>query len=633
MSGGLNDVPIVRISPKTIAPMAKSSSRRKPSKAPRIATTKFGALPEWNLNDLYPGLDSPELKRDLEQADTDCALFEEAYKGRLAALAAGDRAGHMLADALRQYEAIDDRLGRLISYASLVYAGNTTDPVRAKFYGDVQERITAASLHLLFFTLELNRIDDAQLDAAMRDPALGHYRPWIEDVRKEKPYQLEDRVEELFHEKSVTGYSAWNRLFDETIAGLRFKVAGKSMAIEPTLNLMQDTDGKKRKAAAEALAKTLKENLRPFALITNTLAKDKEISDRWRGFKDIADARHLSNRVEREVVEALVAAVRAAYPKLSHRYYALKASWFGKKRLPHWDRNAPLPKVAQRTIPWSDARATILTAYGAFSPKMAEVADRFFAKNWIDAPVRPGKQPGAFAHPTVPSAHPYVLLNYMGKPRDVMTLAHELGHGVHQVLAAPNGALMAPTPLTLAETASVFGEMLTFKKLLAQTTNKKQRKAMLAAKVEDMINTVVRQTAFYSFERKVHTERRNGELTADKICELWMSVQSESLGPAIELKPGYETFWAYIPHFVHSPFYVYAYAFGDCLVNSLYAVYEKSASGFAERYLEMLSAGGTKHHSELLAPFGLDARDPKFWDGGLSVIANLIDELEKLEGR
>ncbi|HEX3440472.1 MAG TPA: M3 family metallopeptidase [Pseudolabrys sp.] len=359
--------------------------------------------------------------------------------------------------------------------------------------------------------------------------------------------------------------------------------------------------------------------------------KDKEISDRWRGFKDIADARHLSNRVEREVVDALVESVRAAYPKLSHRYYALKAKWFGKKTLAHWDRNAPLPKVTQRTIPWSDARATILTAYGAFSPKMAEVADQFFVKNWIDAPVRPGKQPGAFAHPTVPSAHPYVLLNYQGKPRDVMTLAHELGHGVHQVLAAPNGPLMAPTPLTLAETASVFGEMLTFRKLLAATTDAKQRKAMLAAKVEDMINTVVRQIAFYTFERKVHTERRNGELTADKICELWMSVQSESLGPAIELKEGYEAFWTYIPHFIHSPFYVYAYAFGDCLVNSLYAVYEKSASGFAERYLEMLSAGGTKHHSELLAPFGLDARDPKFWDGGLSVIAGLITELETLD--
>ncbi|HET9715621.1 MAG TPA: M3 family oligoendopeptidase [Pseudolabrys sp.] len=605
--------------------MARTSTGKNLKRTPRL-----GNLPEWNLTDLYPGIDSPGVRRDLEEADSECAAFEHEFRGKLAALSAGEGGGGALAAAIKRYESIDDKLGRLVSYASLVYAGNTTDPVRAKFYGDIQERVTAASRHLLFFTLELNRIDDAQLDAAMRDPSLAHFRPWIEDVRKEKPYQLEDRVEELFHEKSVTGYSAWNRLFDETIASLRFKVNGKTLSIEPTLNLLQDADGKKRKAAAEALARTFKENLRPFALITNTLAKDKEISDRWRGFKDVADARHLSNRVEREVVEALVTSVRKAYPKISHRYYGLKAKWFGKKRLPHWDRNAPLPKVPQREIPWGDARAMVLTAYGDFSPKMAEVADQFFAKNWIDAPVRPGKQPGAFSHPTVPSAHPYVLVNYMGRPRDVMTLAHELGHGVHQVLAAPNGPLMAPTPLTLAETASVFGEMLTFRKLLAQTSGTKQRKAMLAAKVEDMINTVVRQIAFYSFERKVHSERRNGELTAEKICDLWMSVQSESLGPAIELKPGYETFWTYIPHFVHSPFYVYAYAFGDCLVNSLYAVYEKSAAGFAERYLEMLAAGGTKHHSELLAPFGLDARDPKFWDRGLGVIAHLIDELETL---
>jgi oligoendopeptidase F len=606
--------------------MAKAASRKKPAKA-----SKLGGLPEWNLTDLYPGLDSPELKWDLENADARCAAFEADFKGRLPAMATGPDAGKALAAAVKRYEALDDTLGRVGSYAQLVYAGDSTDPVRAKFYGDVQERITAASLHLLFFTLELNRIEDAVLEAAMADPALGHYRPWIEDVRKEKPYQLEDRVEELFHEKSVTGYAAWNRQYDETIAGLRFRIGGKELSIELALNMLQDADGKKRKAAAQALAKTFKANLRPFTLITNTLAKDKEISDRWRGFKDVASSRHLSNQVEPEVVEALVSAVRAAYPKLSHRYYALKAKWFGRKSLPYWDRNAPLPKVAQRTIPWSDARATVLTAYGAFSPKMADIADRFFEKHWIDAGVRPGKQPGAFAHPTVPSAHPYVLLNYQGKPRDVMTLAHELGHGVHQVLAAPNGALMAPTPLTLAETASVFGEMLTFRKLLAATAAKKQRKAMLAAKVEDMINTVVRQIAFYSFERKVHLERRNGELTADKICELWMSVQAESLGPAIELKAGYETFWSYIPHFIHSPFYVYAYAFGDCLVNSLYAVYEKSASGFAERYLAMLSAGGTKHHTELLAPFGLDARDPKFWDGGLSVIARLIDELEALD--
>jgi oligoendopeptidase F len=428
----------------------------------------------------------------------------------------------------------------------------------------------------------------------------------------------------------MTGYTAFNRLFDETMVGLRYKVAGKTLSIEQTLNLLQDPKERIRKAAAEALAKTFKENLRLFTLVTNTLAKDKEISDRWRGFADVAASRHLSNRVEPEVVDALVSSVRAAYPQLSHRYYALKARWFGKKKLPHWDRNAPLPQVAMRTIGWPEAQNTVLEAYGAFSPDMAAIAKRFFTDRWIDAPVRPGKSPGAFSHPTVPSAHPYVMLNYQGKPRDVMTLAHELGHGVHQVLAAPNGALMAPTPLTLAETASVFGEMLTFRKLLAGTTDKKQRKAMLAAKVEDMINTVVRQIAFYSFERAVHTERRNGELTSDRICEIWMEVQRESLGPAIDLRPGYETFWTYIPHFIHSPFYVYAYAFGDCLVNSLYAVYENANAGFAERYLAMLASGGTKHHSELLKPFGLDARDPTFWKGGLSVIERMIAELEDL---
>jgi oligoendopeptidase F len=607
--------------------VTKATARRATAKTSRQS---LGALPEWNLADLYCAMDAPEVKRDLDRGETECIAFEKAYRGRLAEMAAGADAGKVLAEAVRRYEAIEDVLGRLISFAGLLYSGNTTDPAIAKFYGDMQERITAASLHLLFFTLDLNRLDDAVLEQAMADPALGHYRPWLEDIRKDKPYQLEDRVEQLFHEKSVTGYSAFNRLFDETMVALRFKVGGKLLTQEQTLNLLVDNKPRKRKAAAEALAKTFKQNLRLFTLITNTLAKDKEISDRWRGFKDVADSRHLANRVEPEVVEALVSSVRAAYPRLSHRYYALKAGWFGKKKLPHWDRNAPLPQVAMRTIRWPDAQSTVLTAYGAFSPKMAAIAERFFKDRWIDAPTRPGKAPGAFAHPTVPSAHPYVLLNYQGKPRDVMTLAHELGHGVHQVLAAPNGPLMAPTPLTLAETASVFGEMLTFKKLLSDTKDSKQRKAMLVAKVEDMINTVVRQIAFYTFERRIHTERRSGELTSDKICELWLEVQRESLGPAIDLRPGYENFWSYIPHFIHSPFYVYAYAFGDCLVNSLYAVYERASEGFAERYLEMLSAGGTKHHSELLRPFGLDARDPKFWQGGLSVIERMIDELEAL---
>src|SRR5579871_3614733 len=614
--------------------MSTAIAAKRAGKAPLpAAKSALGRLPEWNLDDLYSGLDDPAIKRDLDRADTECLAFEEAYKGRLAQMAAAADGGAQLAAAVRRYEEIDDLMGRVGSYAGLVHAGNTVDPARTKFYGDVQERMTSASTHLLFFTLELNRIDDDVLDKAMADPALGHYRPWLEDVRRYRPYQLEDRVEQLFHEKSVTAYSAWNRQFDATIANLRFKIGGKSLAIEPTLSLMQDRSGAKRKVAAEALTRTFKDNIAQFALITNTLAKDKEIADRWRGFADIADDRHLSNRVEREVVDALVTAVRAAYPRLSHRYYALKAKWFGKKRLPYWDRNAPLPAVPTRNVGWTEARNTVLEAYGAFSPKMAEIAERFFDRRWIDAPVRPGKAPGAFAHPTTPSAHPYVLLNYQGKSRDVMTLAHELGHGVHQVLAAPNGALMAPTPLTLAETASVFGEMLTFKKLLAGTTDKKRRKAMLTAKVEDMINTVVRQIAFYTFERKVHTERRAGELTAERLGAIWLEVQAESLGPAIDLRPGYETFWSYIPHFVHSPFYVYAYAFGDCLVNSLYAVYERAAEGFAERYLDMLAAGGTKHHSELLAPFGLDARDPKFWQGGLGVIERMIGELEALDGK
>jgi len=599
-------------------------------KAGRLQKGSLGALPEWDLSDLYTGIDSPEITSDLARSDALCLAFEERYKGHLAVLAGRTDGGKALAEAVKEFEAIDDLIGRIASFASLVYSGNVGDPVHAKFYGDVQERITASSSHLLFFSLELNKIDDAVLEAAMADPPLGHYRPWIEDVRKERPHQLEDRIEQLFHEKSIIGQGAWSRLFDDTIASLRFTVGGKALPIEPTLNMLQDRDPKVRKVAARALGKTFTQHLRTFTLITNTLAKDKEISDRWRGFADIADARHLSNRVEREVVEALVTAVRAACPTLSHRYYALKARWFGKKRLPHWDRNAPLPDVASRTIPWQEAKDTVLSAYGAFSPVMAKIAERFFSTGWIDAPVRPGKSPGAFAHPTVPSSHPYILVNYQGRPRDVMTLAHELGHGVHQVLAAPNGPLMAPTPLTLAETASVFGEMLTFRRLLAATTNKRQRKALLASKVEDMINTVVRQIAFYTFERAVHSERRNGELTAERICQIFLEVQGESLGPTIEFKEGYETFWTYIGHFIHSPFYVYAYAFGDCLVNALYAVYENAHEGFAERYLAMLAAGGTKHHAELLKPFGLDARDPAFWRKGLGMIEGMIAELEEL---
>jgi len=590
----------------------------------------LGDLPQWRLEDLYEGMDSPRFAADLARAAADAAAFAAAYRGKLAEIAAGADAGKRLFEAVSAYEALEDLISRIMSYASLLYAGDTSDVARGKFYGDAQEKVTALAGELLFFELELNRLDDAQVEKALSGSTLAHYRPWLEDIRKERPHQLPDEIERLFLEKSVSGVAAWNRLFDDTVASLRFSCQGEELTLEPLLARMQDPDAKKREAAAHALAATLGANLRLFALIFNTLAKDKEISDRWRKFADVADSRHLANRVEREVVEALAAAVGAAYPRLSHRYYALKARWFGKARLDHWDRNAPLPDAPTRVFSWDAARDKVLGAYGDFSPKMADIARRFFDEGWIDAPTRPGKTPGAFAHPVTPSAHPYVLLNYLGKPRDVMTLAHELGHGVHQVLAAPNGALMAQTPLTLAETASVFGEMLTFRALLAGADDPAARKALLASKVEDMLNTVVRQIAFYQFERKVHLDRKAGELTAETISAHWMSVQAESLGPAIALGPGYETYWAYIGHFIHSPFYVYAYAFGDCLVNSLYGVYERASEGFAERYLAMLAAGGSKHHSELLAPFGLDARDPAFWDIGLGLIERMIDELEAL---
>ncbi len=594
------------------------------------AASDLGQMPEWNLADLYASPDAPEIGRDIAAATTEAARIKAAYQGKLVAMAAD---GAKIAEAVIAYEKLSDLMGRLGSYAGLLYAGDQADQARAKFYGDISEKLTAISSDLIFFELELNQIPDDVLAKALQAPTLAKYKPWFDDLTKEKPYQLEERIEQLFHEKSQTGRGAFNRLFNETMTALRFNVEGEAepLALEPTLNRLSDPAEPKRRAAAEALAKVFGENARLFTLITNTLAKDKEISDRWRGFKDVADSRHLGNKVEAPVVNALVEAVRESYPRLSHRYYRMKAKWLGMPKLSHWDRNAPLPEKPERVIAWSEAREMVLSAYGGFAPEMAGIATKFFDNGWIDAPVRPGKSPGAFAHPTVPSAHPYVLLNYQGKSRDVMTLAHELGHGVHQVLAAGQGPLLSQTPLTLAETASVFGEMLTFQALLKGATDKRERKALIAGKVEDMLNTVVRQIAFYTFERKVHEARRNGELTTDDLNRFWMDVQHESLGDGIDFKPGYEVFWTYIPHFIHSPFYVYAYAFGDCLVNSLYALYEEAHPGFVQKYFSMLMAGGSKHHSELLAPFGLDASKPEFWKKGLGMLSRLIDELEAME--
>ncbi|QQP88397.1 M3 family oligoendopeptidase [Skermanella sp. TT6] len=591
---------------------------------PEPGMPDLGELPTWDLGDLYPGQDSDALKADLDRMEKASKDFYRSYNGKLA-----DLGGDQLGSAVAQYEEIDETLSRIMSYAHLVYAGDMNDPNVGKFFQGIQERVNGISTHLLFFTLELNRLDDSALAAKMKSPELAKYAPWLRDIRVFRPHQLSDELERLLHEKYVVGRAAWNRLFDETIAGLRFTIDGREMTCTEALNRLTDRSAERRREAAVEIGRVLDANVRTFALITNTLAKDKEIEDKWRNYPRPTSSRNKSNHVEDEVVDALVTAVKGAYPDLSHRYYALKAKWFGGDTLDYWDRNAPLPDDVDRLIPWTEARGIVLDAYGRFSPELAAVGRRFFDNAWIDAPVRPGKAPGAFAHPTVPSVHPYLLVNYQGKTRDVMTLAHELGHGVHQVLAGRQGHLMADTPLTLAETASVFGEMLTFRSLLDAETDPAAKKIMLASKVEDMLNTVVRQIAFFDFEQRLHTERREGELTAERIGEIWMDVQAESLGPALRFDQGYRTYWAYIPHFIHSPFYVYAYAFGDCLVNSLYAVYQDAADGFAERYLKMLSAGGTLRHQELLAPFGLNASDPAFWDKGLGVIRGFIDELER----
>ncbi|MFC6686903.1 M3 family oligoendopeptidase [Jhaorihella thermophila] len=595
--------------------------------ATEAGARELGDLPVWKLDDLYKGEDDPKLAEDLDWLEKACADFAADYEGKLADL---DAQG--LLRCIHRQEDINRVAGRIMSFAGLRYYQLTTDAGRAKFLSDCQEKITNFTTPLVFFDLELNRIDGAVLKAHMQtSPELARYRAMFDRIRAMKPYQLSDELERFLHDLGAVG-DAWQKLFDETIAGLVFNVDGEELNIEGTLNLLTEQDRARREAAARELARVLGENVKIFARVHNTQTKEKEIIDRWRKMPSPQMSRHLANDVEPEVVEALRSAVVAAYPRLSHRYYELKRKWLGLDRMQIWDRNAPLPMEDTRTVPWEEARETVLEAYAAFDPRMAEIARPFFERGWIDAGVKPGKAPGAFAHPTVTDAHPYVMLNYLGKPRDVMTLAHELGHGVHQVLAAEQGELLSSTPLTLAETASVFGEMLTFRAMLEKAGDRTQRKVLLAGKVEDMINTVVRQIAFYDFECKLHEARRAGELTPEDIGALWMSVQAESLGPAFDFMEGYETFWAYIPHFVHSPFYVYAYAFGDGLVNALYSVYAEGDPGFQDKYFEMLKAGGSKHHGELLAPFGLDASDPAFWDKGLSMIAGFIDELEAMEG-
>jgi oligoendopeptidase F len=587
-------------------------------------------LPCWNLTDLYPSTDSPCIEADKQKLREEILQFVKDYRGQVTAL---NVAG--LAEAITRYESLQDILGKISSYGDLIFSTHSTIPEIVTVYQNISEFVSEQSSALTFFVLEVNQITAEQMESAcVAHAALSHYAPWLRDVRAFKPYQLDVLLEQLLVEKSITSEAAWIRLYEDISNRMIVRVGDEQLTLAETLDLFSQPDAGKREAAAFALSEALTDRLDQFTLIFNTIIKDKSIEDQWRGFGRPVSSRNLANLIEDEIVDTLAATVTQHFSVLSERYYRLKARMMGKEKLEYWDRNAPLPDDEDSPIAWEEAKRIVLESYQQFSPEMARIAETFFTHEWIDASVKMGKTAGAFSHPTVPSVHPYILMNYQGKVRDVMTLAHELGHGVHQVLAAHQGTLMADTPLTLAETASVFGEQLTFQYLLSHAPSPAAKRRLIAGKIEDMLNTVVRQIAFYNFETALHHDRNNGELSAEAISKHWMKTQAESFGDAIRLDKSYHVFWTYISHFFHTPFYVYAYAFGDCLVNSLYAIYEEEkkqgrAADFEEKYLEMLRSGGRHRHKELLAPFGIDIAQADFWQKGLHHLSVLIDELEQ----
>ena len=592
-------------------------------------------LPEWSLADLYQGFDAADMTADQDFVRQEAQDLARHWKGRLHDASAQD-----LAKIISRYEAISEKLGRMTSFTDLAFAADMTEAETGRQAGVMREIESEISAQLVFVELELAEIEEGVMAKHLADPALAYWQPWIRIVRAFRKHQLSEDMETMLLERQPAGRSAWIRLFDETAASLKFPFDDKTVGEAEILDMMTDPDPTVREKAGQSRSKVLADNSRLMTLIFNTIAKDKSVDDKWRQFDRPVSARNLANDVEDEVVDALTAAVTRRMPDLTHRYYTIKARWMGIDQLPWWDRNAPVPGEDNRKFSWDEAQDLILSAFREFDPSMAEIAGWFFDRGWIDAPTRDGKASGAFSHPTVPSAHPYILMNYSGNTRDVMTLAHELGHGIHQVLAAPRGHLMCSTPLTLAETASVFGEMLVFRKLLAITEDPVQKRALLAGKIEDMLNTVVRQIGFHNFETQFHDARKNGELTPDQIADIWMETQAEALGPAIKIDDSYRPIWGFIPHFIHVPFYVYAYAFGDCLVNALWQVYAKSSAApsgqddqktqFVQQYLNLLRAGGTERHDVALAPFGLDARDASFWDLGLDMIAGMIDDLDQM---
>ena len=597
-----------------------------------MANSTLLELPDWRLEDLFDAENEPPLAEQLRALLADAEALARDYQTRLHKLDAAT-----LNEVLARYQAISTGAARLTSYADLAFAGDMGDAGLGKLAQDTNEAKYAIDAVLVFVEHELTEMDEARVRVLLAEAPMTQWAPWLRILRALHPHQLSLELETMLIDRQSSGRGAWVRLFDELASRWRYPHQGRDCTEAEILDLLTDPDAETRRQAGDVRSKVLAEHSSTLALIFNTIAKDKQVEDKWRKFPRPVSARNLANDVEDEVVDALVASVTEAMPRLSHRYYALKARAMGVVRLNWWDRNAPFVGEDERRFSWDEARHIVRAAFGGFDAEFATLADQFFARNWIDAPSRAGKASGAFSHPTVPSVHPYILLNFHGKARDIMTLAHELGHGVHQILAGEQGYIMASTPLTLAETASVFGEMLVFQHLMAETQNPQHRRGLLAHKIEDMLGTVTRQIGFHNFEARLHAARKDSEVTAEAIGDIWLETQRQALGPAVDLDASYRALWGGIPHFFHAPFYVYAYAFGDGLVGALWQKYQnaKTVSGndserakFVDAYKDLLRAGGTKRYDEALMPFGLDARDAAFWALGLDMIAGMIDQLE-----
>ena len=577
-------------------------------------------LPNWNLKDFYLSIDDKQIEKDLELFKNFTLNFSNKYKDKLLSFALD------FEEIVKEYEDGNELRDKLGNYAFLIYATNMNDQKTVQFYQGINEKLTEISSNLIFFTNEINSSSDNDFEAFKNGS--GKYKNWLINLRRFKDHQLDQKSEKIFLDKNLTSNSSWVRFFEEQINDLKFEINGKEHNSSDALNLLSDHDEEIRKKAALSIESVFQTNVKTFTFITNTLAKDKITNDKWRNYTSPVESRNLANNVEGEVVDALTKSVTSNYKNISHRYYEIKSKLFNKKQLDYWDRNAPYPNSPKKLIQWEEAKDIVLRSYENFDQSFKDIVLLFFQNNWIDAELKSGKSPGAFAASTIPSIHPYILTNFHGKTRDVMTLAHELGHGCHQYLSSKQGLLLSSTPLTLAETASVFGEMMTFRTLLDES-DKDTRKFLLASKIEDMINTVVRQISFFEFEKLVHNERKNIELSSDQISDFWMTTQSESLGPHIKLSEGYKYFWTYIPHFIHTPFYVYAYAFGDCLVNILIQLYDEGLPNFKNHYIDLLKSGGSKHYSQVLKPFNVDLTNQQSWQKGLSMISGLIDEFEK----